>query len=81
MTARKTASEGNMDLKRYRWTIGVVAVWLLVLGLTTVMAPAPAEANAVAGSGWRMYAPNHPNGCVSLAYDCYVYVVPPTLDR
>ena len=69
-----------MDFKRHRWTIGVVAVWLLVLGLTTVMAPAPVEAKAGSGSGWRTYAPNHPNGCVPFAYDCYVYVVPPQQD-
>jgi len=59
-----------MKLNRNRWTIAVVAVWVLALILTTVMAPAPAEAS-VGIRGWMTYAPNHPNGCVPLPYDCY----------
>lgn len=65
-----------MRLKPHRWTIFAVTVWILVLGLTTVLAPAPADAK-IEKVGWMTYAPNHPNGCVPLAFDCYViYAIP-----
>lgn len=65
-----------MRLNRNRWTVAVVAVWVLALVLTTVMAPAPAEAR-VGIQGWMVYSPNHPNGCAPLPYDCYfVEIVP-----
>ena len=63
-----------MRLSRHRWTVFAVAVWVLVLGLTTVLAPVPAEAK-YDGSGWMVYTPNHPNGCAPLPYDCYVIFV------
>ena len=65
-----------MKLNRNRWTIFVVAVWVLVLGLTTVMAPAPAQAR-VGIRGWMTYAPNHPSMCVPLPYDCYFMEIYP----
>jgi len=65
-----------MRLSRHRWTVFAVAVWVLVLGLTTVLGPVPAEAK-VEGSAWMVYTPNHPNGCAPLPYDCYtIWVVP-----
>lgn len=65
-----------MRLNRHRWTILVVAVWIVALALTTVMAPAPAEAE-VYDIGWMIYTPNHPNSCAPLPYDCYaIFVVP-----
>jgi len=60
-----------MKLNRNRWTIAVVAVWALALVLTTFLAPAPAQAEVSGIRGWMTYAPNHPNGCVPLPYDCY----------
>lgn len=66
-----------MKLNRNRWTIAVVAVWVLALALTTVMAPTPAEAD-VQKVGWMVYTPNHPNGCAPLPYDCYVIWVFPS---
>jgi hypothetical protein len=59
-----------MRLKRHRWTIGVVALWLVLLGLTTVVAPPPVDAS-VQQIGWMVYTPNHPNGCAPMPYDCY----------
>ena len=78
MTLSKiTAWEGAiMKSSRHRWTVFAVAVWVLALGLTTVFAPAPAEAK-IEKIGWMTYAPNHPNACVPLAFDCYViYSIP-----
>lgn len=67
-----------MKLNRHRWTIFAVTVWVLALGLTTVLAPAPIEAKAIHWDiGWMTYSPNHPNGCVPLPYDCYVVQVWP----
>lgn len=60
-----------MKLNRHRWTVFAVAVWVLALGLTTVLAPVPTEAEDVK-IGWMVYTPNHPSGCAPLAYDCYV---------
>ena len=65
-----------MKLNRNRWTIIVVAVWVVALGMTMVMAPTPAEADAK-NIGWMLYAPNHPSGCAPLPYDCYVMFVYP----
>ncbi len=66
-----------MRLKPHRWTILAVTVWVLVLGLTTVLAPSPADAKDW-DVGWMTYSPNHPNGCVPLPYDCYtIQVWPP----
>lgn len=67
-----------MKLKHRRWTVFVVAVWVLALGLTTVFAPTPAIAKAEQ-VGWMVYSPNHPNGCSPLPYDCYVIYVSPDL--
>lgn len=65
-----------MKLNRRRWTVFAVAVWVLALGLTTVLAPTPVDAK-VTHSGWMVYAPNHPNGCAPMPFDCYViWVVP-----
>jgi len=63
-----------MRLSRHRWTVFAVAVWVLVLGLTTVLAPVPSEAE-VTNKGWMVYTPNHPNFCCPMPYDCYVIVV------
>jgi hypothetical protein len=60
-----------MKLKQRRWTFLVVGVWVLALGLTMVMEPAPAEA-VYQELGWMVYTPNHPAGCAPLPYDCYV---------
>ena len=60
-----------MKLNRNRWTIAVVAVWGLALVLTTVLAPAPVQAD-VGIRGWMTWAPNHPDLCVPIPYDCYV---------
>lgn len=65
-----------MRLNRNRWTVAVVAVWVLALVVTTVMAPAPAQAG-VGIHGWMTFAPNHPNMCVPLPYDCYFLEVVP----
>ena len=65
-----------MRSKHRRWTILVVAVWSLALGLTTVLAPLPADATTYE-KGWMVYTPNHPNGCAPLAFDCYVIRVVP----
>jgi heme/copper-type cytochrome/quinol oxidase subunit 1 len=65
-----------MKISHRRWTLFVVAVWVLALGLTTVLAPVPAEAKVVR-VGWMVYTPNHPNGCAPLAYDCYVIDLDP----
>lgn len=65
-----------MRLKHHRLTVFVVVVWVLVLGLTTVFAPVPADA-AVQKIGWKVYTPNHPGGCAPLPYDCYVLYVYP----
>jgi len=65
-----------MRLSRHRWTVFAVAVWVLVLGLTTVLAPVPSEAE-VYGTAWMVYTPNHPHGCAPLPYDCYVIWVHP----
>lgn len=64
-----------MRLKHHRLTVVVVAVWVLALGLTTVFAPVPADATSVQKVGWMTYAPNHPGGCVPMAFDCYVFFV------
>jgi len=72
MTIREIlALEGIMKLNRRRWTIFAMGVWVLALVLTSVLAPAPAEAD-FQKLGWMVYTPNHPNGCAPLAYDCYV---------
>jgi hypothetical protein len=63
-----------MKLRRNRWTIVVAVVWVVALALTTVMAPAQAEAE-VGVRGWMTYSPNHPNGCVPLPYDCYFIMI------
>lgn len=65
-----------MKPKQRRWTFFVVAVWVLALGLTMVMAPAPGEASADQ-IGWAVYTPNHPVGCAPYPYDCYVIYVYP----
>lgn len=65
-----------MRLKHHRWTVFAIAVWVLALGLTTVLAPTPAEAE-VRKLGWAAYTPNHPNACAPLPYDCYVIWVGP----
>jgi hypothetical protein len=66
-----------MRLSRHRWTVFAVAVWVLVLGLTTIFAPVPAEAKQLGGGHWFVYTPNHPNGCAPLPYDCYtIWIVP-----
>lgn len=69
-----------MKSNRNRWTILVVAVWVVALGMTMVIAPTPAEAK-VLKAGWMVYTPNHPGGCAPLPYDCYViFVTPGTSD-
>lgn len=65
-----------MKSKQRCWTFLVVGAWVLALGLTMVMAPAPSEA-AIENIGWMTYAPNHPAGCVPLQYDCYVVWISP----
>ena len=65
-----------MRLSRHRWTVFAVAVWVLVLGLTTILAPVPSEARAE-NFGWMVYTPNHPNGCAPMPYDCYTIFVFP----
>ena len=65
-----------MRLKHHRCTVFVIVVWVLALGLTTVLAPAPADAK-VSNVGWMVYTPNHPNGCAPLPFDCYVIWVFP----
>jgi heme/copper-type cytochrome/quinol oxidase subunit 1 len=65
-----------MKRNRRRWTVFAIAVWVLALGLTTVFAPAPVDAE-VHKIGWMVYTPNHPNGCAPLPYDCYVLNVFP----
>lgn len=74
-----TAWEGAiMKLNRHRWTVVVVAVWVLALVFTPVLVPTPAEAKTPTyGAGWMTFSPNHPNGCVPLQYDCYVLMVYP----
>lgn len=68
-----------MRLNRHRWTVLAIAVWVLALGLTTVLAPAPTEAAVENWDvGWMTYAPNTPNGCVPIPYDCYVVWVWPS---
>jgi heme/copper-type cytochrome/quinol oxidase subunit 1 len=70
-----TAWEGAiMKSNRHRWTVFAIAVWVLALGLTTVLAPATTEAE-VYKIGWMVYTPNHPNGCAPLPFDCYVLQV------
>ncbi len=66
-----------MRTKRRRWTVFAIAVWVLALGLTTVLAPVPAEAKVHNPGSWMAYSPNHPNGCVPLPFDCYVIWVYP----
>lgn len=66
-----------MRLNRHRWTVFAVAVWVLALGLTTVIAPAPSEAD-VTHMGWMVWSPNHPHYCSPLPWDCYVMQVTPT---
>jgi len=66
-------------LNRHRWTVFAIAVWVLALGLTTVLAPTPSEAKVENWDvGWMVYAPNTPNGCAPLPYDCYVIWVWPS---
>jgi hypothetical protein len=60
-----------MRLKRNRLTLFAIAAWVVALGLTTVLAPVPSEAEVVR-LGWMTFAPNHPNGCAPLPFDCYV---------
>ena len=69
-----------MRLNRHRWTVFAIAVWVLALGLTTVLAPAPSEAKSVEewGMAIMVYTPNHPNGCAPLPYDCFVVIVNPS---
>ena len=64
-----------MKLSRHRWTLLAVIVWALALGMTSILAPVPAQADAT--KGWMTYAPNHPHFCVPLPWDCYVIVVTP----
>jgi len=72
-----TAWEGAiMKVNRRRWTVLAIAVWVLALGLTTVLAPVPAEAKFDA-VGWMVYSPNHPNACSPMPFDCYVVMVVP----
>ena len=59
-----------MKVNRRRWTVLAIAAWVLTLGLTTVLAPAPADAKIV-NIGWMVYSPNHPNACTPMPYDCY----------
>ena len=65
-----------MRLSRHRWTVFAVVVWVLALGLTTVLAPVPSEAS-VTKYGWMVYSPNHPNACTPMPFDCYVIIVHP----
>jgi len=66
-----------MRMRHHRWTVFAVAVWVLALVLTTVLAPVPSEAKVESGAyGWMVYTPNHPNGCAPIPYDCYVIFVP-----
>ena len=65
-----------MRMRHRRLTLVVVAVWVLALGLTTVLAPTPADARTDQ-IGWMVYSPNHPAGCSPLPYDCYVVWVYP----
>ncbi len=68
-----------MRLNHHRWTVFAIAVWVLALGLTTVLAPVPAEAKVENWDlGWMVYTPNHPAGCAPLPYDCYVIWVWPS---
>jgi hypothetical protein len=68
-----------MKVSRHRWTVFAVAVWVLALALTTVLAPVPTEAKVDSWDvGWMVYTPNHPNGCAPLPYDCYVVWVWPS---
>ena len=60
-----------MKPKQRRWTVFVIAAWIVALGVVSFLAPAPAEAK-VQEIGWMVYTPNHPAGCAPLAYDCYV---------
>lgn len=63
-------------IKRRRLTLVVVAIWALALVVPALMAPTPSEAKAF-DVGKMTYAPNHPNYCVPLPYDCYVVIVYP----
>lgn len=65
-----------MRSNRRRWTVVAVVVWVVALALTSIIAPTPAQA-AVEKMGWMTYAPNHPNSCVPLPWDCYVIVAIP----
>jgi hypothetical protein len=65
--------------RRRRVTLLVVAIWALALVGPALLAPSPADAGiGGTGNGWMTYAPNHPNGCVPLPYDCYVIWVYPS---
>jgi len=57
-------------------TVVVVAIWVLAMVVPALLTPTPSEAS-VKAAGWMTYAPNHPNGCAPLPYDCYVIWVYP----
>jgi len=81
MTARDSlAWEGNMKrLNRHRWTVFAVVVWVLALGLTTVLVPGQSEAKVPDGHAeWMLFAPNTPSLCFPMPYDCYVIWVYPS---
>ena len=63
-------------IKRRRLTLVVVAIWALALVVPALIVPTPTEAKAY-DIGYYTFAPNHPNGCVPLPYDCYVVWVFP----
>jgi hypothetical protein len=65
------AMEGKMRSRQRRWTIAIIAIWVITLGLSLSLAPTPAEATAEK-LGWMVYTPNHPDACAPLPYDCYV---------
>ena len=65
-----------MKRNHNRWTIIVVTVWVVALIFTAALLPSPAVAiTPTYGAGWMTFAPNHPNACVPLPYDCYVLMV------
>ena len=63
-------------VRRRRITLAVVALWALAMVVPALLMPTPADAK-VGGETWMVYAPNHPNYCVPLPYDCYVILVVP----
>jgi len=67
-----------MKQGKSRLTIVAVVIWLVALSVSIAIAPTPTEASSqTQGVGWMTYAPNHPSGCVPLAFDCYVIWVYP----